>query len=90
MYICRYNDSKYALDIIKYIVSVDINTLKDKDNNGNTPLMFICIFNNSKYALDIIKYIVSVDISTLKDKDKMEIHYYILLTIIIQNINKIL
>ena len=70
MCICIYNESKYALNIIKYIVSIDINTLKDKNKYGDTPLIYICKFNHSKYALDIIKYIVSIDKNTLNDKDK--------------------
>ena len=70
MYICSNNNSKYALDIIKYIVSIDISTLKDKDKYGYTPLMILCKNNNSKYALNIIKYIVSVDIILLKIKMK--------------------
>ena len=72
--VCK-NVKEYTLDIFKYIISIDISTLKDKDKYGNTPLMYICKFNNSKYALNIVKYIVSVDISTLKDKDIMEIHH---------------
>ena len=57
MYVCEYNNSKYALDIVKYIVSIDKSTLKDNENT----LLSLIKFSYSEYKLDIINYLENID-----------------------------